>query len=238
MSTRGSTAYEAVSVAIDVVRFLKSRYNYRKLSSMLGIPQSTLSRYIRGETVPSQKHVRRILDWAEKHLKPEELVREFLNGEDIEGLSAVATEPMMVRMLAGSALEAFSGRRILGVLSMDQLVLPIATAFSLLTGTKLYQLSERPHWGRERSVPIVFQQGSEPFAGCLWCPSSISEVGEGVLLMALAVTQPSPLSEVIKALEERKVHVAGIFTLVAKRRVWNDLRVPVACKKHAVLALT
>jgi hypothetical protein len=87
-------------------------------------------------------------------------------------------------------------------------------------------------------VPIVFQQGSEPFAGCLWCPSSISEVGEGVLLMALAVTQPSPLSEVIKALEERKVHVAGIFTLVAKRRVWNDLRVPVACKKHAVLALT
>ncbi len=238
MSTRGSITYETVCVAIDVIRFLKSRYNYRKLSSMLGIPQSTLSRYVRGETVPRPSHVRRILDWAEKHLKPEELVREFVNGEDLVELTAIAAEPMLVRMLAGSAFEAFSGRRILGVLSMDQLVLPIATAFSLLTGTKLYQLSERPYWGRERSIPIVFQQGSEPYSGCLWCPSSIGEVGEAVLLMTAAVTQPSPLSEVLKTLEERRVHVTGIFALVAKRRVWNSLRVPVACKKHAVLELT
>jgi Helix-turn-helix. len=237
MSTRGSAAYETVSVAIDVVRFLKNRYNYRKLSSMLGIPQSTLSRYVRGETVPSPKHVRKILAWAERHLKPEELVREFVNGEDLVELTTIAAEPMLVRLLAGSAFETFSGRRILGVLSMDQLVLPIATAFSLLTGTKLYQLSERPHWGREKSVPIVFQQGSEPYSGCLWCPSSIGEVGEGVLLMTLAVTHPSPLSEVLKTLEERRVHVTGIYALVAKRRVWNSLRVPVACKKHAVLEL-
>ncbi len=237
MSTRGSAAYETVSVAIDVVRFLKNRYNYRKLSSMLGIPQSTLSRYVRGETVPSPKHVRKILAWAERHLKPEELVREYVNGEDLVELTTIAAEPMLVRLLAGSAFETFSGRRILGVLSMDQLVLPIATAFSLLTGTKLYQLSERPHWGREKSVPIVFQQGSEPYSGCLWCPSSIGEVGEGVLLMTLAVTHPSPLSEVLKTLEERRVHVTGIYALVAKRRVWNSLRVPVACKKHAVLEL-
>jgi transcriptional regulator with XRE-family HTH domain len=237
MPTRGSAAYETVSVAIDVVRFLKNRYNYRKLSSMLGIPQSTLSRYVRGETVPSPKHVRKILAWAERHLKPEELVREFVNGEDLVELTTIAAEPMLVRLLAGSAFETFSGRRILGVLSMDQLVLPIATAFSLLTGTKLYQLSERPHWGREKSVPIVFQQGSEPYSGCLWCPSSIGEVGEGVLLMTLAVTHPSPLSEVLKTLEERRVHVTGIYALVAKRRVWNSLRVPVACKKHAVLEL-
>lgn len=237
MSTRGSAAYETVSVAIDVVRFLKNRYNYRKLSSMLGIPQSTLSRYVRGETVPSPKHVRKILAWAERHLKPEELVREFVNGEDLVELTTIAAEPMLVRLLAGSAFETFSGRRILGVLSMDQLVLPIATAFSLLTGIKLYQLSERPHWGREKSVPIVFQQGSEPYSGCLWCPSSIGEVGEGVLLMTLAVTHPSPLSEVLKTLEERRVHVTGIYALVAKRRVWNSLRVPVACKKHAVLEL-
>ncbi len=237
MSTRGSAAYETVSVAIDVVRFLKNRYNYRKLSSMLGIPQSTLSRYVRGETVPSPKHVRKILAWAERHLKPEELVREFVNGEDLVELTTIAAEPMLVRLLAGSAFETFSGRRILGVLSMDQLVLPIATAFSLLTGTKLYQLSERPHWGREKSVPIVFQQGSEHYSGCLWCPSSIGEVGEGVLLMTLAVTHPSPLSEVLKTLEERRVHVTGIYALVAKRRVWNSLRVPVACKKHAVLEL-
>jgi transcriptional regulator with XRE-family HTH domain len=237
MPTRGSAAYETVSVAIDVVRFLKNRYNYRKLSSMLGIPQSTLSRYVRGETVPSPKHVRKILAWAERHLKPEELVREFVNGEDLVELTTIAAEPMLVRLLAGSAFETFSGRRILGVLSMDQLVLPIATAFSLLTGTKLYQLSERPHWGREKSVPIVFQQGSEPYSGCLWCPSSIGEVGEGVLLMTLAVTHPSPLSEVLKTLEERRVHVTGIYALVAKRRVWNSLRVPVACKRHAVLEL-
>jgi transcriptional regulator with XRE-family HTH domain len=240
MSTRGSAAYETVSVAIDVIRFLKSRYNYRKLSSMLGIPQSTLSRYVRGETVPSPKHVRRILDWAESHLKPEQLVREYVNGEDLVELATIAAEPMLVRLLAGSAFETFSGRRILGVLSMDQLVLPIATAFSLLTGTKLYQLSERPHWGREKSIPIVFRQGGEPYSGsgCLWCPSSIGEVGEGVLLMTLAVTQPSPLTEVLKTLEEKRVHVTGIFTLVAKRRVWNSLRVPVACKKHAVLELS
>ncbi len=238
MSTRGQTAYETISVAIDIVRFLKRRYNYRKLSSMLNIPQSTLARYVRGETVPSPKHARRILDWAENHLRPEELVREFVNGEDLEGLSMVAVEPMQVRMLAGSAFEAFSGRRILGVLSMDELVLPIATVFSVLTGTRLYQLSERPRWGRERSIPIVFQQESEPYGGCLWCPSSIGEVGEGVLLMVLAVTQPSPLSEVLKTLEERRVHVTGVFTLVAKRRVWNDLRVPVACKKYALLVLT
>ncbi len=238
MSTRGTTAYVTVSVAIDVIRFLKSRYNYRKLSSMLGIPQSTLTRYLRGETVPSQRHARRIIEWARRHLKPEELVREFVNGDDLEGISAVSADPMVVRMLAGIAFEAFSGMRILGVLSVDQLVLPIATAFSLLTGTKLYQLSERPHWGRERSIPIVFQQGGEPYAGCLWCPSSISEVGEGVLLMTLAVAQPSPLSEVLRTLEERKVHVTGIFTLAAKRHVWADLRVPVACKKHAVLMVT
>lgn len=238
MSARRATAYETVSAAIDVIRFLKERYNYRKLSSILGIPQSTLTRYVRGETVPRPKHARRILEWGQRHLKPEDLVREFLSGEDLEGFARIVTEPSVVRMLASSALEAFTGRRILGVLSMDQTALPIATAFALLTGTKLFQLSESPQWGRERSFPIIYQQDGDPSARCLWCPTSISEAGEGVLLMTLAVTHQLPLSEVIKALGERRVHVAGVYALVARRRVWNDLRVPMGCKKHAVLLLT
>ncbi|MDJ0274167.1 MAG: hypothetical protein QXO17_00035 [Nitrososphaerota archaeon] len=238
MSARRATAYETVTAAVDVIRYLKERYNYRKLSSLLKIPQSTLTRYVRGETVPRLSHARRILEWGQRYLRPEDLVREFVNGEDLDGFARIVTEPSVVRMLAGSAIEAFTGRRILGVLSIDHLALPIATAFALLTGTKLFQLSEGPQWGRERSFPIFYRHEGEPSPKCLWCPTSVSEAGDGMLLMTLAVTHHAPLSEVIKALEERKVRVSGIYTLVAKRRVWNELRVPVACKKHAVLLLS
>ncbi|MCS7136731.1 MAG: helix-turn-helix domain-containing protein, partial [Nitrososphaerota archaeon] len=40
------------TVALDLLKLLKQKYDYKTLSKMTGLPVSTLNRYIKNKTIP------------------------------------------------------------------------------------------------------------------------------------------------------------------------------------------
>ncbi|MEN3047573.1 MAG: hypothetical protein ABDH63_02170 [Candidatus Caldarchaeales archaeon] len=224
-----------VTAAVDVLSFLKSRYNYSKLSKLLGISQSTLVRYLHRRTVPRPRVAREIVRRALEIIRPEELVREYVEHYRDGWAVRLAADGQALKLLAYHALGTFEGTRVVGAANLDPQAVPLTVAFSLVTGCGIVMIGERPMCDTEEYFPVTYRPKGDYSSRHLWVPSVIRAFRDGVLVFASSVGSPSPLTDFISFLQDRGIRCSGIYSLHAREEVWNSIRFPVGCRKKAVL---
>ncbi|MCS6787859.1 MAG: hypothetical protein NZ733_01015 [Aigarchaeota archaeon] len=224
-----------VTAAVDVLYFLKSRYNYRKLSKLLGISQSTLARYLHRKTVPRPRVAREIMRRALEIIRPEELVREYVESYRDRWSIRLASDGQALKILAYHALGAFEGTRVVAAANLDPPAIPLTVAFSLVTGCGLVLVGERPMCDTEEYFPVTYKPKGDYSSRHLWVPSVIKSYKDGVLVFASSVGSPHPLTDFISLLQDKGIRCSGVYSLLAREEVWNSVRFPVGCRKKAVL---
>ncbi|MCS7095211.1 MAG: hypothetical protein NZ988_05340 [Thaumarchaeota archaeon] len=234
-SRRTVVSTENVTAAIDVLNFLKSRYNYRKLSKLFGIPQSTLVRYLHGKTLPRPAIAKDIMKRALELVRPEELVREYLSSDRDLGLLRLISDSMAIKVLAYHAIRTFEGTRVVAAVNLDPPVIPLVAAFSLTTGCALVMVNERPMCDVENYVCVAYRPAGDFSSRHLWVPSTIKQHKDGIALFASSVDSPSPLTEFFTTIQDLGIRCSGIYSLYAREEVWNSIKFPVGCRKRAVL---
>lgn len=222
--------------ALDVLRYLKSRHDYRTLAKITSISPSTLSRYCSGKTLPRFGNARKILNKGLELINPRDLVAEYFGQEpDAENGVYLSQDIQGVKILSSYALNQFIGSRVSGVVALDLFVLPLAACFASLTNNNLYFASEKPIWRDDGYIEVRYKSDTLTGRERIWLPIEVVKKGSSILVFTMKLSNQNPLKELLKTMERYRASVVGIFALAAKRKVWDALSTMPGCRKVAVL---
>ncbi len=218
---------------LNVLHYLNRKYNYRKLASLLGVSVSTLSRYSTGKTIPRGVKAKTLFERASSLINYEEIVEEFFGESlDTENGIYISHDIETIKLLSTYLLSQFIGSRVESALALDLQAIPLATYFASLVNIELYFAHDKPLW--RDAIQVVYRNSSGEGRESIWIPRSAARRRLSTILIATSILSHSPIREILKTLQERKVHVSGLFALVSKGDVWAMLSVPQGCKKVLV----
>ncbi|MCS7142877.1 MAG: hypothetical protein NZ920_03665 [Aigarchaeota archaeon] len=227
-----------IQASVDMLRFLKSRHDYRKISSMTKLPSSTLSRYVSGRTLPRYKNAYRIVNICSEVIKPGEIIKEVLSPpNEQDNLITISQDVQKVKIMALHAFSELLGVKINSVLAVDIVSIPIATYFASLTNSSLFFASEKPLWQEGEYVEIGYRVDGIASRQRLWIPLKSLDRRNSIVLFVSSVFSVSPLREIIRHFEKSRIPLAAICTLVAYREVWESILIPSGTKRVATLIL-
>ena len=225
------------SVAIDLLRILKARYNYRKLSVITGFPVSTLTRYLTGKTVPKGAKTWKLLKNLVANINISALIAQNIrNGDGYLDLTPIMLNSNMIKVLGAHVINEFAGTKVTSVLSLDMLSVPLASYLATTTSRPLHVISPEPLSVNGENIPIVFPELGTPYAKSRWLLMNSPKKRESILAVSSQTPDPSFFNALIKVLKRKNAEIAGLFTVIAKEEILQRLNIPPGVKRSYVLA--
>lgn len=225
--------------ALSLLKLLKSKYDYKSLSKLTGLPVSTLSRYCTNRTLPRGLRARKLLQTLMPLARAEDVVREMMKLEPNGEIDAteVLFNPWVLRLISSYVSNAFAGRKVTYVLAADEESLSMATAIGMTLDKKFTLVSRKPLWREEDSVSTVLYLPRLGVREVLWMPRMLIDRKESVLLVFSKVFDEKAANAVVAAVEKGRTHVSGVFALITGKESWEELSLPPATKKDALIVL-
>ncbi|MDH5702867.1 MAG: hypothetical protein OEY99_01500 [Aigarchaeota archaeon] len=225
--------------ALSLLKLLKSKYDYKSLSKLTGLPVSTLSRYCTNRTLPRGVRARKLLQTLMPLARAEDVAKERIRLEPNGEIDAtqVLFNPWVLRLISSYVSNAFAGRKVTCILAADEESLSMATAIGMALDKKFTLVSRKPLWREEDSVSTVSYLSKPGIREVLWLPKMVMNQRESVLLLFSKVIDEEAANVVISAVERGRAHVSGIFALIASKESWERLSLPPATKKEALILL-
>lgn len=225
------------SVAIDLLRILKSRYNYRKLSAMTGFPVSTLTRYLTGKTIPKGPKTLKLLENLVANINLSAIIAQNIrNGDEYFDLTPVMLNSNMIKVIGAHIINEFAGTKITSILSLDLLSTPLATYLATATSRPLHIISPEPLSVDGENIPIVYPEPGTTYAKSRWLLTNFHRKRESILAVASQTPDPPFFNMLVKVLRGRGAEITGIFMIVAKNDILQKLNIPPGVKRSFILS--
>ena len=227
---------EANTVVTDLLRVLKSKYDYRALSAITGIPVSTLTRYITGKTSPKGAKAEKLL---RNLLSNVNLTALIMNDVSYDGdglnLAEIMLNPSIVKIIGAHVINEFIGMKITSFLALDLLSIPLVTYLASVTSRPMYVISPEPVSVNGDSTPVLFTEGECGFARAYWLLMRKRSKKESVLAISSQTPNPNFFNSLLETLRKLEIELGGFFSVVAKEDELKKLKIPPGVKRSYIL---
>jgi len=223
-------------IAVDLLRVLKSKYNYRKLSALTGFPVSTLTRYLTGKTIPKRSRAERLLKNLLANINISSLIAQNIGGgKDYSDLSRIMLDPNIIKVLGAHVLSEFIGMKVTSFLSLDVLSIPLASYLSTATSRPLHIIANEPIAFNGDSIPIIFTDHGGMHAKSYWLVLRRNRKRESILAIASHSPDPPFFNSLIDMLTRLKHELVGIFMVSAREAHLKRMNLPPTLKRSYIL---
>jgi len=224
--------YEALRfrlMVIERLKLLKRMFSYKELSSITGVPETVLCRYIKGSIIPSYDQAERIWNALNKMVDIRKLILEKLEitGEGFVDLSQILSDPYMLQYIAQHVYMMFAGKRVTKILAPAVNGIPLATAISLTFQVPLVIARRTRHINA-----IDYIEGSYigPSADIVtfYAPKRMIKRKDEVLIIDDIIRTGKTLRTMVRIIEKVKAIISGAVVLVAIGDSWKkEINIPV-----------
>ena len=227
---------DAGLVIVDLLRVLKSKYNYKALSRITGCPVSTLTRYITGKTSPRGAKAKRLLRNLLRNINLPVLITEEadFDGGDLD-LTKIMLNPNMIKIIGAYVLGEFAGMKITSILPLDFLSVPLASYLATSISRPMHLISSEPISADGHSIPLVFSDNESGSARAYWLFVRKNCKGESVLMLSSRVPDPRFFDLLLKTLMGYKMELGGFFSVAVKEEELRKLKIPPGVKRSYIL---
>ena len=224
-------------IAVDLLKILKSKYNYRKLSTITGFPVSTLTRYLTGKTIPKRSRAEKLLKNLLADINISSLIAQNIDGgeEDYPNLSRVMLDPNIIKVLGAHILNEFMGMKVTSFLSLDLLSIPLASYLSTTTSRPLHIIANEPIAFNGESIPIIFTEHGGMHAKSYWLVLRGNRRRESILAIASHSPTPPFFNSLMDTLTRLKHELVGIFMVSAREAHLKKMNLPPTLKRSYIL---
>ncbi|MCD6260718.1 MAG: hypothetical protein J7J28_02875 [Thaumarchaeota archaeon] len=224
-------------IAVDLLKILKSKYNYRKLSTITGFPVSTLTRYLTGKTIPKRSRAEKLLKNLLADINISSLIAQNIDGgeEDYPNLSRVMLDPNIIKVLGAHVLNEFMGMKVTSFLSLDLLSIPLASYLSTATSRPLHIIANEPIAFNGESIPIIFTEHGGMHAKSYWLVLRGNRRRESILAIASHSPTPPFFNSLMDTLTRLKHELVGIFMVSAREAHLKKMNLPPTLKRSYIL---
>ncbi|MCD6312571.1 MAG: hypothetical protein J7L79_01985 [Thaumarchaeota archaeon] len=227
---------DAGLVVVDLLRVLKSKYNYKALSRITGCPVSTLTRYITGKTAPRGAKAERLLRNLLNNINLPALITE---GAEFDGgeldLTKIMLNPNLIKIIGAFILGEFAGMKITSILPLDFLSMPLASYLATSISRPIHLISSDPISADGHSIPLVFPDNGGGAARAYWLFMRKNCRGESVLMLSSRAPDPRFFDLLLKTLIDHKIELGGFFSVAVKEEELRALKIPPGVKRSYIL---
>lgn len=220
------------AVAVDLLKVLKQRYNYRKLSDLTGIPVSTLTRYITGKTAPKGAKAQRLLKDLIVNLNITSILSEFREGDGGLIISRVMLNPNMVKILGAHIINEFAGTRITSFMSLDILSIPLTSYLSIVTSRQFYIVSREPLPVKDgEQFTIFLNHSGNAWPTSFWVYFSRPKRREEVLMISSRAPEEEFFNTLVRRMEQENAEIIGLFSVIGSDEKLSKLKLKPGSRK-------
>lgn len=219
-------------IAIDVLRVLKSEYDYKTLSSVTSIPISTLTRYIMARTFPRKSKAKQLIQRLLVDMDGTKIIRDKVKvGSGCLDVSGVIEDPSCLKLINAYIVEQFAGKRITSFLALSVTGLPVTVSLATYMNRKYSFLTDKPLWDNDQTVQVNYYMSNPGERGIAWIRRDCFNKGDNVLLIDGTLLNPYLTNSALDTLSTLGVGIAGLFAIATYSSVWDQIKLPVNAKK-------
>jgi len=224
------------TVALDLLKLLKQKYDYKTLSKITGLPTSTLTRYIKNKTVPRDQNVKKLIEKIASTIDIAEIIREkvLINEEDVDVYELVSN-PNMLKLINFFIINEFSGSKLTAIMPLDAHSIPLSAVSAITVDRRILLLSERPLWDDEEAITLTYKIPGFVEKFKMWLPKNVVSSKDSVLMISSFLNSDSLVNSAVSMLQKRGASITGLFSIMAKEQLWKKVLLPPGSRKKCLL---
>ncbi len=225
-------------LAVEKLRALKMLYSYRELARRLGVPETVLCRYVRGNLLPGYDSAKNLLKLMEEMGGLDLLIRSCVKRDEAGylDLTNLIGNPYMLKVAADEAYLHFGNEGVSKVLTAAVNGIPLATMVAYVFGVPLIIAKKTKDVGVKEFIEETFIPAGSPMQETFYVPKNALSRRDRVLIVDDLARSGRTLRALINIVKKAESRVAGVFIMLAVGSEWANKLEDIPPEKIKVLA--
>jgi len=226
-------------MTIELLDLAKSYYTYKELSQITGLPDTVLSRYVKGHVLPTMDRALYINKTMEKVLRLEAEIQLRIRFDDSGYFdnTRLISDPLLLERAVQHAVNRFAGTRITKILSPAVDGLPLAAILAHRLGVNLVIAKNTREVGVSGLLEEVYIPERSAMVLSLYVPRDALRRGDCVLIVDDVLDTGESQMALARIVQKAKAEVTGIYALIGlnmdgETKIEHALHCPVEVVHH------
>lgn len=210
-------------MTIELLNLAKRRFTYRELSQMVHLPETVLSRYVKGHVLPTAERAEEINKTLQKYMSLERELQERIKFDDNGYFdnTQIISDTMLLERAVQHCMGKFAGRRITKVLTAATDGIPLATLLAHRLGVNLIVAKKNREVGVREFIEEVYVPARTAIMFSLFIPRDALRRQDCVIIADDVIDSGETQRALVKIAQKAKAEVTGIYALVAVGNEWK-----------------
>jgi adenine/guanine phosphoribosyltransferase-like PRPP-binding protein len=210
-------------MTIELLNLAKNYYTYRELSQIIGLPDTVLSRYVKGHVLPTMDRALYINKTMQKIMRLEAEIQLRIRFDDSGYFNntRLISDPLLLERAVQQAVNTFAGARITKILSPAVDGVPLAVILAHRLGVKLVIAKNTREVGVSAFFEEVYVPGRSAMVLSLYVPRDALKRGDCVLIVDDVVDTGDIQMALARIVQRAKGEVTGIYALIGVNGDWK-----------------
>lgn len=225
-------------MTIELLNLAKNYYTYRELAQIIGLPETVLSRYVKGHVLPTIDRAESINKTLQKVMRLEKEIQQRIKFDELGYFdnTRLISDTLLLERSVQYAINAFAGRRITKVLTAAVDGVPLATLLAHRIGVSLIVAKKSREVGVREFIEEIYIPSKTAMMMSLYVPRDSIRKGDCVLIVDDVIDSGETQRALIKIIQKARAEVTGIFALISIGNEWKERIEQVAkCPVEVVL---
>jgi adenine/guanine phosphoribosyltransferase-like PRPP-binding protein len=204
-------------ITIELLNLAKNYYTYRELSQIIGLPDTVLSRYVKGHVLPTMERALYINKTMQKVMGLEAEIRLRIRFDDSGYFdnTRLISDPLLLERAVQHAVNRFAGARITKILSPAVDGIPLAVLLAHRLGVNLIIAKKTRDVGVREFIEEVYVPDKSAMVITLYVPRDALKRGDCVLIVDDIVDTGETQMALARIVQKAKAEVNGIYALIS-----------------------
>src|SRR6266581_2504000 len=209
---------------IELLNLAKEQYTYRELSGILHLPETVLSRYVKGHVLPTAERAEEINRTLQKYMSLEKELHERIKFDDLGYFdnTGIINDTMLLERAVQQAVGKFAGKRVNKVMTAAVDGVPLATLLAHRLGTRLIVAKQSREVGVREFIEEFYVPPKTAIMKSLYVSKDAFKKGEGVLIADDIIDSGETQRAMMKVILKARAEVIGIYALIAIGNEWKS----------------
>jgi adenine phosphoribosyltransferase len=225
-------------MTIELLNLAKNYYTYRELAQIIGLPETVLSRYVKGHVLPTIDRAQSINKTLQKIMRLEVEIQQRIHFDEYGYFdnTRLISDTLLMERAVQHAINAFAGRRITRVLSAAVDGVPLATLLAHRLGVGLVIAKKNREVGIREFIEEIYVPSNSAVMMSLFVPRDAIKRGDCILIVDDVIDSAETQIALVRIVQKARAEVAGIYSLVAIGNEWrNKIEQVTKCPVEVVL---
>ncbi len=217
-----------------MLNLAKSYYTYRELSQLIGLPETVLSRYVKGHVLPTIERAESMNKILQKVLRLDAELQKRIKFDEYGYFdnTRIIGDTLFLERAVQYAMNKFAGKRITKIVTAAVDGIPLATLLAHRLGVKLVIAKREREVGVREFIEEIYIPSKTAVMMSLYIPRGALKKGDCILIVDDVIDKGEIQKALIKMAERAKAEITGIYAMVAigdewKAKLEEAARIPV-----------